>query len=60
MHMISSMDKPEPLTAAQRKAAERQRQKEAGRVPVTVWVWPEFRADVRAHELRMQKRERRK
>lgn len=31
------------LTAAQRKAAERARQKESGRVAVTVWVLPEAR-----------------
>ena len=41
-------------TAAERKAAERQRNKEAGRVPVTVNVQPQFRPLVRAMESELQ------
>lgn len=33
-------------TPAQRKAAERARHKEAGRVAVTVWVYPQDREKV--------------
>jgi hypothetical protein len=47
-------------TAAERKADERQRHTEAGRKPVTVWVLPEYRPEVRALEARLQKRESRK
>ena len=47
-------------TAAQRKADERQRHTEAGRVPVTVHVLPEFRPEVRELEAKLQRRERRK
>jgi len=38
-------------TAAQRKAAERARQKEAGRVVVQVWVHPDDREKL-AHYIR--------
>lgn len=47
-------------TAAERKAAERLRHKEAGRVSVTVHVRPEYREDVRALEAKLQAREKRK
>jgi hypothetical protein len=47
-------------TAAERKADERQRHTEAGRKPVTVWVLPEYRHEVRALEAKLQRRENRK
>lgn len=47
-------------TAAQRKADERLRHQEAGRVPVTVHVHPEYREEVRALEAKLQRREKRK
>ena len=47
-------------TAAARKADERQRHKEAGRVAVTVHVLPEFKTEVRALEAKLQRRESRK
>ena len=47
-------------TAAERKAAERQRHKKAGRTPVTVHVLPEFKDEVRALEAKLQRRENRK
>jgi len=50
----------EAKTAAQRKAAERQRHREAGRKPVTVHVLPEFKDEVRALEAKLQRRENRK
>ncbi len=46
-------------TAAERKAAERQRHREAGRTAVTVHVRPEYVAEVRALEAKLQRRERR-
>ena len=46
-------------TPAERKASERQRHKEAGRVPVTVYVRPEWREEVRALEAKLQRREKR-
>ena len=49
-----------PATAAQRKAAERQRHREAGRTAVTVHVRPEWAAEVRELEAKLQRRERRK
>ncbi len=49
-----------PKTPAQRKAAERQRHKAAGRVPVTVHVREEYRSEVRALEAKLQRRESRK
>ena len=51
---------PKDPTAAKRKAAERQRHKDAGRVPVTVHVLPEYRAEVRELEAKLQRREKRK
>jgi len=45
-------------TAAERKAAERQRHKEAGRTAVTVHVRPEYVPEVRALEAKIQRRER--
>jgi len=50
----------EAKTAAQRKAVERQRHREAGRKPVTVHVLPEFKDEVRALEAKLQRRENRK
>ena len=47
-------------TAAERKAAERLRHKEAGRVPVQVWVQPGYVGEVRELEAKLQRRERRK
>jgi hypothetical protein len=59
--------KPEPRgtpqvspakTAAERKADERRRHKEAGRTAVTVHVRPEYVPEVRALEAKLQRRER--
>jgi len=47
-------------TAAERKAAERQRHKEAGRTAVTVHVRPEYVPEVRSLEAKLQRRENRK
>jgi len=47
-------------TAAQRKAEERQRHKEAGRTAVTVHVRPEYVPEVRSLEAKLQRRENRK
>ena len=47
-------------TAAERKAAERQRHKEAGRTAVTVHVRPEYVPEVRALEAKLQRRERKR
>ena len=47
-------------TAAERKRDERQRHTDAGRVPTTVWTLPEYRAEVRALEAKLQRRERKK
>lgn len=47
-------------TAAARKAEERQRHREAGRVAVTVQVRPEYAPEVRALEAKLQRRENRK
>ena len=47
-------------TAAERKADERQRHKEAGRTAVTVHVRPECVPEVRALEAKLQRRESRK
>ena len=44
-------------TAAERKAVERQRHKEAGRTAVTVHVRPEYAPEVRALEAELQRRE---
>ena len=49
-----------PKTAAQRKAGERLRHSDAGRVSVTVHVLPEYRPEVRALESKLQRRESRK
>ena len=45
--------------AAEWKAAERQRHRDAGRVAVTVHVRPEYVPEVRALEAKLQRRERR-
>lgn len=47
-------------TAAQRKAAERQRHKDAGRSAVTVHVQKVYTQEVRALEKKLQRRERKK
>lgn len=47
-------------TAAERKAAERLRHKEAGRTAVTVHVRPEYVPEVRALEAKLRRRESRK
>jgi len=47
-------------TAAQRKAEERQRHREAGRVAVTVHVQADYVPEVRALEAKLQRREKRK
>jgi hypothetical protein len=47
-------------TAAERKADERTRHREAGRKPVQVWVRPEYVPEVRALEAKLQRRENRK
>ena len=49
----------EAKTAKERKADERTRHREAGRKPVTVYVLPTWRNEVRALEARLQRRERR-
>lgn len=43
-------------TAAQRKAAERARHKEAGRVAVTVWVYPAARDKLVRYVKRLNQR----
>lgn len=43
--------------AAKWKAEERQRHKKAGRVAVTVYVRPEFRAEIRILEAQLRMRE---
>jgi hypothetical protein len=45
-------------TSAERIASLRQRHKDAGRVPVTVWVQPAWREEVRALEAKLHRRER--
>lgn len=45
-------------TAAERKAAERARHKEAGRVPVTVYVYPEARELLHRYVKRLNERSR--
>lgn len=47
-------------TPKERKAAERQRHKDAGRTAVTVHVLPEFRPVVRELEIKLQRRETRR
>lgn len=49
-----------PKTARERKTDERARHKDAGRVPVTVHVQPEWRNEVREVEAKLQRREKRK
>lgn len=44
------------LTAAERKAAERQRQRDAGRVVVQVWVHPDDRAKLAHYIKRLNER----
>lgn len=46
--------------AAQRKAAERARHKEAGRVAVTVWIYPEDRAKLARYIKRLVERAERR
>ena len=45
-----------PLTPAQRKAAERQRQRNSGLVAVTVWIDPEDRAKLAHYIKRLNER----
>lgn len=47
-------------TAAQRKAAERARHKEAGRVAVTVWIYPEDREKLARYIKRLNERAERR
>lgn len=47
-------------TTAERKRDERKRHRYEGRVPVQVWVRPDYVAEVRALEAKLQRRERRK
>lgn len=47
-------------TAAERKADERKRHKDAGRTAVTVYVLPKYIKEVRALEAKLQRRESRK
>ena len=54
------LDAMKAKTAAERKANERQRHKEAGRTAVTVHVRPEYAPEVRALEAKLQRRENRK
>lgn len=50
---------PTAKSAAQRKAEERQRQREAGRVAVTVWIHPDDRLNLARYLKRLnQRRER--
>ncbi len=44
------------LTAAERKAAERQRQRDAGRVVVQVWVHPDDRVKLAHYIKRLNER----
>lgn len=44
------------LTAAQRKAAERARHKDEGRVAVTVWVYPHDREKLARYIRRLNER----
>lgn len=46
------------LTAAQRKAAERARHKDAGRVAVTVHIYPEDREKLARYIKRLNERSR--
>ena len=50
----------QPKTAAQRKAEERRRHREGGRVAVTVHVQRDYVPEVRALEAKLQRREKRK
>lgn len=51
---------PAPKTDTERKRDERDRHRAQGRVPVQVWVRPDYVAEVRALEAKLQRRERRK
>lgn len=51
---------PAPKTTAERKRDERGRHRDKGRVPVQVWVRPDYVAELRALEAKLQRRERRK
>lgn len=57
---LEELAESRPKTPAERKAAERQRHKEAGRTAVTVHVRPEYVPEVRALEAKLQRRESRK
>lgn len=45
-------------TPAQRKAAERQRQREQGRMAVTVWIHPDDKAKLAAYVARLNRSKR--
>ena len=45
-----------PMTPAERKAAERQRQRNAGRAVVQVWVHPEDRKNLAQYIKRLNER----
>ena len=51
---MSAADKSTGRTPAQRKAAERQRHRDAGRVPVVIHVLPQFRPSVRHLEAQLR------
>jgi len=48
---------PKDVTAAQRKAAERQRLRAQGLRPVEVWVYPQHKQAVREYVKSLQKEE---
>jgi hypothetical protein len=50
---------PKDPTAARRKAEERHRHKTAGRVAVTLYIYPEDRANVALYIKRLNKRRKR-
>jgi len=45
-----------PMTAAERKSAERQRQRDLGRVVVQVWIHPDDRAKLAHYIKRLNER----
>jgi hypothetical protein len=47
------MTTPTPLTPAQRKAAQRQRQREQGLVKLELWARPELHEKIRAYAERI-------
>lgn len=55
--IYTTYNKTPAQTNAQRKASERQRHKDAGRVAITVYVRREFAQEVRALEKKLRVRE---